>query len=1184
MATTGYPRIEVGYRVGQHNDSFDVELFSAGIQAVVHLTPGLYLSLNELVAEIQTQCNAAGGAWTVSVGADGRVTFAVSGDTMEVSWTRSYSLRDWLGFTGAATPNGASATGAHPCPGYYRASVPWPRTERPGWTHAVRQWRGRHGRGRDRGIGRLEHYDVEALIVADDMAQWRSVLPLMLAGLPATYYRGVEVNADWDIDYPYDCRSRVVLDPASVEEIQLAPQLDDYVQARFRLVKYTGSAPVVTDFDPATQCPELGLRFVLAIQGIPYLFLDGEAVVDQLDQAWSAPGTKASRSYTLLPHTLDTSGGIRDVGPEISRRTSEVSPSSMRLTLADEAPTVRLAEVFATDRDGGKVATLTDNLEYDTAGVGAAVDVDSTTGWPSSGLAYLGRETLYYPAVSANTLGTGANKATRDLLNDPALVNGTTYGDLEYLHRPDRPSGPRVIADYPRVWHGRWVSLRAIVVDPFGRALGTSYGGAYTSEIWRGVIRGTPRPSDDWHSWVIETDSIDAALSTEVGIEVPRGTLMRLPGGKVANETGALNTGDYPSPEAVPAHFVQSGANHISITIAEWADGDWHGTLTGQVELDVSITAGVYSRDGLVAAVNAALDTALAAAVTATDLTAAPVLTLRYDAATAQYVLRGEKAAGYLHQINVNWAAADSIGPMLGFDAMTLNDTLSTLGFATGAPYAEMAHYLSPTATGILYYPAPDEGLGTSAPSSGYARIGSKDEGEIVRYTSITSKTSIFPGLYQLDVAERGALGTAARELRVYWDEGWKASADRVEVVFGIGIDGTHPIEAIAQLAVSTGGGHHGDYDVHGYRTAAALDPQHLDLSDLANAVASMPAPPIRLFLSEPVDLAELASDLLRPYGRHLYARRRGGRYRIGVGWALPPLESATATAIGSSALDLYEPAQHRSGIDRVVNAIRVSPTWDVMQEEEGDDEINAVDDDSVQDHGQKGRITWKLVGSTMSAIEAAPLVAGWAYQTFRRHGRPYDLLELQTGRLGWTLSPGDTVEVTLATVPTLTGTRGLTSRPCVVLQVAHTWATPDGGTGPVGSTVLVAVEPEVRRSTYSPSARVSSYDAGTRTLTCSTSYLPDGEGLHDHFEVGDRVIVFNEGDVSTRDARTIESVTAATIVLTVALANCTPTATDTVVIADDYDTSTAFQQAHAYLADTGYTIGAGGDEAFKYV
>jgi hypothetical protein len=954
----------------------------------------------------------------------------------------------------------------------------------------------------------------------------------------------------------------------------------------------------VTTFSEAIANPGCGVRFYVKIGGIGTIFIDGEKPTNPATGvAWAAPTSKSVATYQLLEHAIDTGAGIVDNGPEVSRRTSQVSPSKMSIVFNEDRASTML-DLFATELDGGIQSRIesSEDLGYDTSGAGSVIKVNDTSGW-STGVGYIGRETIYIPAIDAGvSLGTTGSKCTRGLfeLTDDS---GNSYGDSKVTSNPDRP-GFTIISDFVRVWHNRWISVRAFAVDENGHALGTAYDDDTTREVWRGLIQGNPRPMDDWQRWEISATSIEKLIDTEVGAEFAKGALMRFPGTAAQNWAGALlpkESNGWDDSHSWGHFFVTESTRYVSCSVYEYQSlsnynhGTIHATyeFTGDEKIAI-VAPGMHTHKSI----QESLETELAAAINADT-----VDDLTFNAYTmnaGNYVLFCSDNGSHVYKLTFHWDASGSIGPLIGFSGtVSLNTVTGAGGQLITANEMPAAIYIPEDAMQIpFYYPESEGTQNATAPASGFARIG---KSEIVKYGSIASDGSLDaylldlpPGINVLNVENRGALGTKRQSHAFTMSPDYTTQAEEIGIAFGMGFEDVNPLTAILQLAVSTGeAAHHTAYDVLADGVSPPINPLHFDTGQFAEKADQMAGLQSRInwFTSKSHKLTDLISGWLQPFGLYLAASSNDeGEYTIQVIEALPPLESEAVTTVGTSQIDIEDPAQYVGGIDRIVNQLIVRYRYDMLEDKQSDDTITVNDTDSQREYGVKGKLEWKLRGFGLAAYTATGLVTQWAYECFTRYGRPYDLFRLNLDRTGWDIRPGDVIDLTLPGAPTTTGARGYTNRRCVVLQASHTYAPQAGSVGKVGSQVMVIVEQHTRQSTYSPSGRVTSKSGDDVVLADHEFTASDAEKDASHFSPGDVVYIHNAGSWSAGEQKTIDSISGSTVTLTSALSLTVGSAT--YMSATTYGATQSSQRKHVFISNnsTPRVLSASDTETFTYV
>jgi hypothetical protein len=833
----------------------------------------------------------------------------------------------------------------------------------------------------------------------------------------------------------------------------------------------------------------------------------------------------------------------------------------------------------------GNIATLQADVDYDAAGA-TTLTVDSTAGWASSGLVHLGRETMTYGVKGGTTL----SSITRGAYDFEPAGTTDSYGDCRYRHDNTIMKGPRVVSDFIRVWYGRWVSLRCHLVDQDGIALDSAFAGDYSREVWRGIIRGEPLPVGSWSQWALECESIDGILSTKVGPESRKGMLLRVPGSYAANTEGAAGDDDLATGAA--GHFyIDDASNKLTVDLIEYTSaGNYPDTSNSDIQLTFTLTNGLYAVGALREHINALLEAGITGAGSTWGVAGAnanlSISLGQLKPSQNVWSLNAHAWSSHVYDVKIRFSDENSVGKILGFTSDLVAKADSTHNW--DSPMPAVSAYTSATAMVIPFFYREVEGQNpTSAPSAGYALIG---EQEIVEYGSITELDDVTDGLWQLDIVKRGALGTVPEEhiIPAWW---WSSDkADDIDVTFGVGFDAASPVDVILQLATSTGEGGHGNWDALADMISPPLNPLHFDTDAMESVSDQLVGEQgkVTLFMSKPTGLAEFAADMLGPYGMHLLARpTTGGLYRITIDELLPALESESVATVDSSDLDWSDPATLQNGQDRIVSGITVHYRWDVRAEEATDDVALILHHDIRHDYGEANTIEWTLVGRQYTVEQViSGEVRSWAQTVFRRHGRPYRVLQLEMSRRdGWLISSGDVIKLSLPDFPAPTGARGVTNRYARVLQVAYTYQPAEGSVSRAGASVVAVLEPYERTSTYSPAAKVSAYNAGGPTITLADNQYTSNGLDSDHFDNGDVVQIFNRGIRGTYDERTLSAKSTSTFTLSGALSSVTWGATTVMVPAAYADCQTS-QKTHAFVADNSApsVLSVADVESFKYV
>lgn len=890
---------------------------------------------------------------------------------------------------------------------------------------------------------------------------------------------------------------------------------------------------------------EMSLRFYVKIQGLPYIFISGETPIAQDGTPWAAP-----TGYTLKPNTFDAAD-VQDIGCNISRIDGSASPGSMLIRLIEDRG-YTLGELFAWDKTNGNIANLEADFPYETGAGPWTLTVDDTSTFDSSGTLYLGRETMTYSSKTSTTFTIDARTQF-----DPV-----GYGDTVYRHNSNLPSAPRIVADHPRVFIGRYVQVFAHWVHADGYALDTGFDGANSFECFRGIIRELPRPGEDWHSVEFEIEAIDAILRTEVGTESRQGRLY--------SYQNPLATDLIPE-AALPPDFiymVTAATERIEVQVEQSgslvvdATGEdaysIHGAFT------VPPTAKAYTQWQL----QYQFDLQLNAVTTATS---GDLLICAGALADSWYIKIVNYSSTDSFTVTIYCDGVNSFFPMWGmtgtYQATILPNTNQNV--LTGT---KIASVIPAAATTIPFFYEADSDLLTSMDpvSPGYAVIGKDEESEIVSYESIASVSDeTIAGLYQLEGVSRGLMGTTARA-HVLTLEDAKSENEGAEIRFGIGVINDAFLESLLKLAISTGDGDHGTYDTFAVGTGAPQPPGHFDVDSFLAASATLTPTErtVSYFLSKPEALSAIAKDWLTPTGRFIFPRvDASGAYTIGIGRNKPPIPSQSVATLTTSAMHWSNPATYQRGRDTIVTGVTVYPVWDFAEESSNEEvRVSVINKDAEAEFGLRNVIEWKLRGYQISPGQALELTKNWAAQLAERHGRGRVVLEVTTDRSAWFINVGDTVALTVPSIPTPDGGRGLSTRYGVVENIVKIYS----GAEP-GAILRVVVESSNYADAYrpyAPSAKVISKSGSDITLAAN-EYSESGADV-DYFAVGDEVVIHNEGDYSTFERKTIQAISGNVVTLDSALSLTVGSYT-----AMDYDTYILVQDSQA---DGAAFIASGGD------
>lgn len=224
-------------------------------------------------------------------------------------------------------------------------------------------------------------------------------------------------------------------------------------------------------------------------------------------------------SYGYAPIWWLTIAGVPVVWTE--RDTGRTNPAAFAAAqtaalVLDDAP-IGIDQI---DRDRGiaaglplgfkllDCATLSTYLRRWTRATALAADLDATdtvaevetvTGWPASGVIYVGQEAIAYSGTTTSPTPrfTGLTRAR--------------YGTLASTHKVGTTG--QVVTDLPRYWAGREVRLYAAFADPSGHVCGTALADQ-SVEVWRGRLEGMPVRDGD--GWRLSAYALDRVLDVQL--------------------------------------------------------------------------------------------------------------------------------------------------------------------------------------------------------------------------------------------------------------------------------------------------------------------------------------------------------------------------------------------------------------------------------------------------------------------------------------------------------------------------------------------------------------------------------------------------------------------------------------------------------------------------------------------
>ena len=411
--------------------------------------------------------------------------------------------------------------------------------------------------------------------------------------------------------------------------------------------------------------------------------------------------------------------------------------------------------------------------------VGAAasdttINVDSTTGWPSSGVFWCGNERIAYSGKTSTSF-TGCTRGTCG--SYPSIISGSGIiaGQL---------------TDLPRTWRGRAVRLFATLVDPSGFMPATTLL-SDSWEVWRGYI--DKGPSRDGALWSFDCLPLDRRLTLPVSGALS-GTVVDIP---IAYPLGGSASVVIKIKVSAPSAFGFT----IPISLAPYTSAD---SATPEEQI-TALQASWIS--GLATAINDV--GGMTDATTWLDaLNAIPygdgfAWTINYLGGTSSHV-----------SVQVQVAAKSSLPVVMLWDG-TLSSTIVMPIITYGN--SDILAYTMPMTTGVkaTFAPLvaiaiePSALISTTLPTSGVVKIGDQ---------SFTFQSSLFDGDYvYLYGISNGATGSKAFA-KINIEDMIGNTAEIVTVLTGA----AHV--AVLRLLESSGTGLRGAYDDLPYGAGYGLD------------------------------------------------------------------------------------------------------------------------------------------------------------------------------------------------------------------------------------------------------------------------------------------------------------------------------------------------------------------------
>lgn len=371
--------------------------------------------------------------------------------------------------------------------------------------------------------------------------------------------------------------------------------------------------------------------------------------------------------------------------------------------------------------------------------------------------------------------------------------------------------------------------------------------------------------------------------------------------------------------------------------------------------------------------------------------------------------------------------------------------------------------------------------------------------------------------------------------------------------------------EVLLRLMLSTGSNsyNHSTYDLPQYATTALALPYELIDVESFEGIES----DYELALDGPKPFREILEGILASENRYVV-------FRDGQLTVTPPgFDSSKVEDVIEVDETTKATPDDRSTISYSAEGMvnRITLKW--QDSRTGEWDTQTIEDvRSISDFGQRRSVVIEAKGvrkpKHWATYTAAPALAYFA--------RPLGIITRTFNAKLVHLVPGDIVKLTdNALVDPREGTRGVAGLACWVAATEFDWSTGKGRM----TLVFLPEHAASRYAKYSPSALVSSYDAGTKVLTLASHGFSRSTDSIDssQFSIGDKVHVYMLDDETSPQewSDTVAAVGTDTLTMTTGLGGFSGSAVY-VVEADEINTVVTAQRDNAFIADdsdmsTGY-------------
>lgn len=936
------------------------------------------------------------------------------------------------------------------------------------------------------------------------------------------------------------------------------------------------------------------------VSGLPWSFSDGSIT----------EANKAALFTDAYTPTLTFTAGLMPLKESFSRSiellTGKGTTGGLQLEFtdwtSDTYPSGFFTWLFGGERSNIGRGTLAEDIEIDeTAWTLAAGWTLPDGGFAASQTGYCRLETIVYTVQYNEGSPTNVLDVTRSAFKSPSIT-----------HRVAPDGRYPVLTDHPTVWSGRIVTLYQTYMDGAGVLAstgGTPATARAAAKKFRGILRDVSwQQTEKEDHWSIRCDGIDTLLKRKIlrgAARAPVTNTIHVWAGTPSNENPAL-----------PASYDATLAPVLWVELREMDAAAW---IINAWDYVVSITAGTYSREDFVLAVNDALEAGL---VDHNDsgATWTGTLDVSLDGGELKFHYRTSASARWcvVHMVmgvNLRPTATGDYWRALGIFAETdIGGEDRGLSVTVDHPAANTDYYLriACTEAGVVvmtpWLPT-KVAIGHNTQGTTSTSFAIDDDVIIsssdgVTLAKVTARTA--PGAGTLGTVTVAVQGSLPGNVDSFLHHGTFDEPVEIRSIFYYRTQ-ANLYTAVLRLLLSTGssGFNHATYDTEAEGIGIAFP--HLTPSAGANSNDSLidVSSFIRFFteaeayaystydfIIEPEEMLEWLIKRMAFFGGYLVVTNG----QLGARRGLTPMKSGSTVTVTRK--ELLPGRNVTTGQAPTVDGVTYRYNYSYSREEfmrEGTFLSGSTASEDAQNYHEYEDKGIRSYDDQIVSLgrEVLAEFAGenwlWNFRVDRAiFVEPSEVLTMADE--GYDKASNDAAIGKGA--PNIDGTRGHTGTRLMVLESTADHAEQ--------TTAIRAIQTRRNRSGFAASAWISSFtNVGAAVLTCEANvFRPAADGVDaGAFAAGDKVRIVRLNGTQTADAPTtsvqngevgltIASIAGNAITLTGTLSGAYVSGTTPIALTlDKYETAsqTTTAQAWCFVGDSSGDIDDGGDPAYEW-